>query len=277
MKLLKRFWNQPSARYRNFQIVFTILTLNFAVPTISYVFAPETAQEQFARLNELLGGSAYTFPEAQSRFWRYLGAANVATLALMCGLLQWNLRRNFPTLTPLIFMKSLAATLWLAGYLASPEYPAFLAAAALDFVTSALFAWFALRAHRDVEDLNDEALIPPPSPIARWNEQVGDTVLRAVLPVEPGLAEVARGRLERPHGRSLRIGFWLAVWAISLAPLLVEYRRPFWRLELSEREALIRRLASSKSWWVRQIIQIVKLVACFSQYARTTPLRSSAP
>lgn len=166
MKLLTRFWRQPSARYRNFQIAFTILTLNFAIPAISYIFAPESAQDQFVRLNELLGGEAYTFPEAQSRFWRYLGAANVATLALMCGLLQWNLRKNFPTLVPLIFMKSLAATLWLAGYVATPEYPAFLAAAALDYVTSALFAWFAIRARREVDALDDEVLVPRPSPLA---------------------------------------------------------------------------------------------------------------
>jgi hypothetical protein len=145
------FWNQPNKPYRNFQIVFTILTLNFAIPTLSYIFAPLIAHEQFVELNTILGGELYVFPEFDSLFWRYLGAANVATLALMCFLLQWDLRKYFPVLVPLTFMKSLAATLWLSGYVQHPEWPGFLAAALLDYVSSAAFVFFATRAYRALE------------------------------------------------------------------------------------------------------------------------------
>lgn len=139
--------------YRQFQVVFTILTLNFAIPTLSYIFAPQVAHDQFVLLNAMLGGAQYTFPEYGSAFWRYLGAANVATLAFMCALLQWDLRRFFPVLVPLTFMKALAATLWLAGFLQNPEWPAFLAAALLDYVTSAAFVFFATRAHRGLQSM----------------------------------------------------------------------------------------------------------------------------
>lgn len=153
------FWNQPNRDYRNFQVVFTVLTLNFAIPTFSYIFAPQVAHQQFVELNAMLGGAPYTFPEDQSSFWRYLGAANVATLAFMCFLLQWNLRRYYAVLVPLTFMKALAATLWLAGFLQHPEWPAFLAAAVLDYVTSAAFVVFASRARKALDRLPD--VVPP--------------------------------------------------------------------------------------------------------------------
>ena len=37
--------------YRNFQIVFTVLTLNFVIPALSYTFAPREAMEQFLAVN----------------------------------------------------------------------------------------------------------------------------------------------------------------------------------------------------------------------------------
>ncbi len=150
MSWLGKFWGQEARAYRNFQLVFTILTLNFAIPTLSYIFAPEVAVGQFIQLNEMLGGSPYTVDEAASHLWRYLGAANVATLAFMCALLQVNVNRFYAVLVPLTFMKALAATLWLAGFVAQPEYPAFLAAAILDYVTSGAFVFFATRAHREI-------------------------------------------------------------------------------------------------------------------------------
>ncbi len=162
------FLNQPSRSYRNFQIVFTVLTLNFAIPTISYIFFPEIAHEQFMQLNEWLGGSTYPIDEAQSHFWRYLGAANVATLAFMCFLLQWNLRVFLPVVIPLTFMKMLAATLWAVGWAQNPEWHAFLAAAVLDYVTSAAFIYFALRAHDDIRGREDSELVPAPRDLAAW-------------------------------------------------------------------------------------------------------------
>ena len=159
---LRRFWSQPSGNYRNFQLVFTVLTLNFAIPSVIYIVAPELAHQQFVDMNASLGGGAYVFPEYASSFWRYLGAANVATLALMCFLLQLNLRRWYAVLLPLTFMKSLAATLWLAGWFQTPEYPAFLAAAILDYASSFAFVFFARRARLDLKELSDNELVPSP-------------------------------------------------------------------------------------------------------------------
>src|SRR5687767_491616 len=106
------FWRQPCRAYRNFQIAFTILTLNFAIPAVSYALTPDTAMKQWVEINDVLGGAPYLFPEAESRVWRYLGAANVMTLGLMCFLLQWNLRRYRPVLLPLAFLKGYNATLF---------------------------------------------------------------------------------------------------------------------------------------------------------------------
>lgn len=154
------FWRQPSAAYRDFQIVFTILTLNFTLPALTYTFDPHSAMEQFLRVNELLGGAPYTFPEADGRVWRYLAAANVMTLGFMCFLLQFDLRRFFPVLVPLTFMKAYAATCWLVGWLADRGAMFFLGAAVLDYGTSLAFVYFARRAHRDL--MAGAAVVPRP-------------------------------------------------------------------------------------------------------------------
>lgn len=159
---LQRFWTQPNREYRNFQIVFTVLTLNFAIPSLCYIVAPAAAIGQFIQLNQLTGGVEYTFPESASRLWRYLGTANVATLALMCALLQMNLRKNLAVLVPLTFMKGMAATLFLCAYLATPQYPVFLVASIFDFLTTASFQFFAKRAYKQIQHELDESLVPQP-------------------------------------------------------------------------------------------------------------------
>lgn len=156
------FLGQKNRAYRDFQIVFTVLTLNFALPAMSYVVAPQMATRTISQVGEMLGGGPYTFPEEGSRLWRFLGAANVMTLALMCFLLQWNLRRYYATLLPLTFLKAYNASLFLADYLVGSHYPAFLAVAILDFVTSAAFVFFARRAHRAIADVPDADLVPRP-------------------------------------------------------------------------------------------------------------------
>lgn len=161
MQFLSAFWSQPSSRYRNFQLVFTLLTLNFALPAVSYVVAPEIAAEQFSSINQLLGGGPYLAPESESRVWRYLGAANVMTLGLMCLLMQLDLRRYFVILLPLTFLKAYNATLYAGGYLTTGQ-PAFLAVAVFDYLTSALFVVFSRRAYADIGGRPDRDLVPPP-------------------------------------------------------------------------------------------------------------------
>ena len=166
MSAVGEFFRQPCRRYRNFQIVFTILTLNFVLPALSYTFQPDVAMDQFLQVNAILGGSAYTFPEASSRVWRYLAAANVMTLGFCCLLLQLDLRRFFAVLVPLTFMKGYATLCWLVGWLYAPEYRFFLAAAVLDLVTCGAFVWFATRAKAEIDQREAAELIPRP-----WTER----------------------------------------------------------------------------------------------------------
>lgn len=162
MKKVQSFWQQPSKAYRNFQVMFTLLTLNFVIPAISYAIAPEIAVGQFIQINELLGGAPFSFPEAGSRMWRYLGAANVMTLGLMCFLMQWNLRKYFVLLLPLVFLKAYNSTLFLFGFIASPQVPAFLAIAIFDYITSWAFWHFSRRAYHDIQTRENHALLPQP-------------------------------------------------------------------------------------------------------------------
>jgi len=166
MSIVRAFLTQPCRRYRNFQVIYLVLTLNFVIPALSYTFAPELAIEQFLELNALIGGSVYSYPEAGSRVWRYLAAANVMTLGLSCFLLQLDLRRFYAVLVPLTFMKFYAATCWLVGWLQAPGYRFFLAAAVLDFVTCAAFVWFARRARAEIDGRAPSLLVPRP-----WTER----------------------------------------------------------------------------------------------------------
>jgi hypothetical protein len=162
MGAVAAFWRQPCRRYRNFQIVFALLTLNFVIPAFSYSFSPQTAMNQFLQVNSVMGGTEYDFPEAESRVWRYLAAADVMTLGFCCLLLQLDLRRNFAVLVPLTFMKGYATLSWAGGWIAAPQYRFFLAAALLDLVTCTAFLWFAIRARREIEGRDDSTLVPRP-------------------------------------------------------------------------------------------------------------------
>lgn len=279
MRWLAAFWRQPCRRYRDFQLVFTVLTLNFVIPAFVYTFDPQAAMDQFLALNALLGGADYTFPEASSRVWRYLAAANVMTLGLCCLLLQLELRRLFAVIVPLTFMKLYAATCWLVGWMLAPEYLFFLGAAVLDFVTSGAFLWFGLRARREIEPRTAEELVPPPLVDAlgrpgarerRWRA----AVFSALIPVDregglPGLGEVDLERFwatfERRAPALARLGLRASVWLITLAPLVwLGSPRLFQSLTPARRDELLARLASSRLYLVRQLLATAKTLACLA-------------
>ncbi|MCP4503433.1 MAG: hypothetical protein GY822_26170 [Deltaproteobacteria bacterium] len=67
LQFLRQFGTQESKPWRNFQLVFSLLSLNFILPAFSYTFAPDLAVTQFLDVNEILGGAPFTFPEEQSR------------------------------------------------------------------------------------------------------------------------------------------------------------------------------------------------------------------
>ncbi len=281
MTWLRRFWRQPCRRYRNFQIMFLVLFLNFAIPTLSYAFTPAKAMAQFGQLNVLLGGVAYRIPEAQSHFWRYLGTANVAALAFMCFLLQFDLRRYRPVLVALTFLKATAATLWLVGYVQAPQYPAFLAAAALDYVTSACFVFFATRAHAAIESVPDAALVPRPAlqtPLGWTQLEFGwaRALFEGMIPADEA-AELVSGdeaasdtfwqTLRRSAPPLLGFGFRASVWILTWLPMLEGYGfKSFRRLERAKKDAFLARAANSRSFLVRQLVTTVKHLACMAYF-----------
>lgn len=162
MSTITRFWNQPCKPYRNFQVVFTLLTLNFVFPAIGYSFDPATSLASFSQVNNLMGGGAYPFNESDSHLWRHLAAANVMTLGLMCGLLQVNVFRFWPVLLPLTCLKMYAALSFGIDYFFNPGVPLFLGGFLLDGLSSLAFVFFASRARRAGQTYPESELVPQP-------------------------------------------------------------------------------------------------------------------
>ncbi|MBI4424791.1 MAG: hypothetical protein HY554_13750 [Elusimicrobia bacterium] len=138
---------------RRFQAVYTALTLNFLVPGLLYAVAPGFAIQQFELIGRMLGGGPYPFAAGETgHVWRVLAAANVLTLSFMCALLQWDLRRFFPVLVPLLFLKASSALLYLWVFLAVSRYPAFLAVFLFDVVAAGAMVYFARSAAAALEE-----------------------------------------------------------------------------------------------------------------------------
>lgn len=155
------FWHQENKPYRNFQIAYTILTLNFILPAISYFLTPDTAWENFQSLARLFGSTDYPFPE-NSQYWRILGAGNVMTLGFMCFLLQVNLRKYYPTLLPLVFLKGCSAFGFLGVYEWIYPYSLFLIAFVFDGVTMCVMIYFATSARKSLDTVGTMSLVPQP-------------------------------------------------------------------------------------------------------------------
>ena len=64
---------------RAFQVVYTILVLNFLLPAISYIVAPQMTYQTLDQVNRLLGGGPYPAVES-GHLWHMLGTGNVFTL-----------------------------------------------------------------------------------------------------------------------------------------------------------------------------------------------------
>lgn len=132
--------------HRQFQLVYAFLTLNFLIPSVGYLLDPALAIAQFERIGTILGAGPYPYAAGETGWvWRILAGGNVMTLSFMCALLLWDLRRFFPVLWPLVFMKGLATLLNLAVF-AVTGYPAFLAIFVYDGLSAAAMVYFARRA-----------------------------------------------------------------------------------------------------------------------------------
>ncbi len=132
---------------RAFRIVYAVLAVNFLIPTAVYGLAPDVAMAQFNQLNHVFGGAE--LPAEVSVFWRVLGVANVGTLGFCCALIWWDLRRWYPVVVPLFFLKGFDALNWGIAW-ASYREPAYGVATLLDFVTMAAIWYFPMRARREL-------------------------------------------------------------------------------------------------------------------------------
>jgi hypothetical protein len=160
--MINAFLQQPCKAYRNFQLVMTPITLNFAFPSLSYAIAPQLATDSLTQVSRIVGGVPFVAEvENASLLWRALASSNVMTLAFMCFLLQYNLRRYYAVLVPLAFLKLTSATLFLVIAITTGQR-AYGSITLLDGGTGALFVAFTVLAHRAIEGLPDDSLVPRP-------------------------------------------------------------------------------------------------------------------
>jgi hypothetical protein len=197
---------------RTFRIVYALITLNFVVPAISYIVAPGTAIDMLDRVNRALGGGPYPFVESGS-LWHMLGVGNVMTLGFMCALLFTDVRRFYPVLPALAFLKAFSSVyaLWIG---LSQACPVFLAIAVLDGATTAAMVVFAVRAHRALEQ-NDgspatpwyvRVLLPGCARIEASLDRVHDARIVKVTPTTPQIARGVLRMVERLLFRSETLG-----------------------------------------------------------------------
>lgn len=134
--------------HTQFRVVYVLLALNFILPAISYMVRPETTLHTLEAINLAMGGSASAAgANAGGRVWHMLAVGNVMALGFMCALMAANLRRFYPVLPALAFLKAFSAfySLFIA---ASEHIPVFYAVFVLDGVTTCVMIFFARRAHR---------------------------------------------------------------------------------------------------------------------------------
>ena len=159
------FFNQPSKPYRDMQIVFALLTLNFIIPSLGYFFAPKLALEQFLEIGRVVGAGDYGISE-QSNLWRVLAAGNVFTLGILTFWMGRNIR-TWPTLGPAFFvLKGFSSLGYLYVYFVVQHYFTWVIVFFWDGLAGWAVWWFGRRALRDIgatpSDL-DRTLVPHPS------------------------------------------------------------------------------------------------------------------
>lgn len=153
--MIATFWRQENAAYRNMQVAFTLLTLNFVVPSIGYFFTPETAFAQFLSIGRMLGGIDYPLRE-ESHLWRVLAAGNVFTLGFICFLLQLNVRRFAAAIPVFAVLKSFSALGYLWVFLFEVPYRLFLVVFFWDALAVFLVVFLGTRALRALERMGPD-------------------------------------------------------------------------------------------------------------------------
>lgn len=155
---IRRFVRQPLSVYRNMQIVFNLLAVQFLIPSLSYFFTPESALGQFRQLASWVG-PAYTVAE-QSFVWRTLAAGNVFTLALLCFALSWNVRRFAPLIPIFVVLKGFSSLGFLYVFAVETQHPVFFLIFLWDGLAVFLVWYFGVRAGRAVRENPGVELVP---------------------------------------------------------------------------------------------------------------------
>ena len=121
-----------------FHVVFTWLAIQFLAAGSLYVFAPDFAVEQFVKMGN---GMPYGHAE-DSVMWRVLAIANLATLSFCCAFIQFDVRRLFPVLYPLVVLKGIAAIGYGVAWFVE-RYPGHFNIFAIDVATVAAMIYLA--------------------------------------------------------------------------------------------------------------------------------------
>lgn len=214
--------------YRAFQLGYLAIAANFILPAISYVAAPQLAEQTVSRLNVLLGGGP--LPMGEAPLWHMLAVGNVMTLGFLCLLMLYDLERFYPALPGLAFLKAFSS-LYSLSIAVAHRWPAFAAIFALDGATTLLMVVLARGAYRSLRP--EEPRLPAWAWLALWRPHR----------VQAGLERVAAaGNLPVPNLWQLYLGV-LRMWqrvlfrsetvGTSSAPV-----RSTWRARLLHNRAL---------------------------------------
>jgi hypothetical protein len=113
----------------------------------------------------------------------------------------------------------------------------------------------------------------------RWR----DALLAAMIPARtgeqlPGFEDLDMGPfwddVRRTAPPLLRFALRLAVWALTWLPLLVLGRpSSFGGLSRPDQDRMLRRVTASRSYLLRQLVQTVRVMACFA-YFRAPEVRT---
>ncbi len=146
MSIFARLLASALVRYRAFQLVFAAAALNFILPAISYIVAPELAVQTMDDVNRLLGGPAW--PSETGQVWHMLAVGNVMTLGVLCAVIGFDVLRHHRMLPALVFLKAFSAFYSFYLALSLDGVPAFFAVFALDGTTALLLWIFGVVGHR---------------------------------------------------------------------------------------------------------------------------------
>ncbi|MFA6316153.1 MAG: hypothetical protein WC943_01945 [Elusimicrobiota bacterium] len=157
---IRRFFGQRSRPYLLFQVLCGAVALHAFVTGLAILLSPESAMEPFLWLGVTLGGMEYPASE-HSYLWRSLAAVETWGVGFMAAFLQLDIRRRWPVLWPLAFMKTASSAAFLVVFIGASRWPAFWALGLRDAVLAGAVLYLAFAARKDAEK-DESDLVPRP-------------------------------------------------------------------------------------------------------------------